>query len=114
VWGTGKPKRKFLFSDDLADAVVFLMNKYSGTDVGELINIGAGYDLTIKELADIIKDIIGYKGNIVWDETIPDGTPQKLLDTSRINNLGWQAQTALKDGIQVTLNWFKNHYQHIQ
>ncbi|HDP99538.1 MAG TPA: GDP-L-fucose synthase [bacterium] len=106
LWGTGKPRREFLYVDDLADALLFLMRKYDTKDIGEFVNVGSGEDITIKDLAELIKGIVGYEGNIVWDETKPDGTPQKLLDTSRIRKLHWQPKTALKQGIQETLNWY--------
>jgi GDP-L-fucose synthase len=106
VWGTGKPKREFLYADDLADALLFLMDKY---DSGEIINVGVGKDITIKELAELIKDVVGYKGGIEFDTTKPDGTPQKLLDVSRINKVGWKAETPLRDGIEKTYSWFKEN-----
>ncbi len=97
LWGTGKPRREFLFADDLADACLFLMLQY---DQKEIVNIGSGIDYTIAELAGMIKDIIGYNGEIVYDETKPDGTPRKLLDSSRLHQLGWKHTTELKEGIQ--------------
>jgi GDP-L-fucose synthase len=103
IWGTGLPKREFLFSDDLADACVFLMNNYNEK---ELVNIGVGQDLTIKELAENIKEIIGFKGNIEFDTTKPDGTPQKLLDVSKIHHLGWKHRIELKEGIKIAYNDF--------
>ena len=102
LWGTGSPKREFLFVDDLAEAVVFLMEKYGYKDIGELINIGTGDDLEIRRLAEIIKDVVGFKGEIEWDSTKPDGTPRKLLDVSKIINLGWKAKAELKEGIFKT------------
>ncbi len=109
VWGTGKPRREFLFVDDLADALVFLMDNYDDPDI---INVGTGEDLTIKELAETIKDIIGYEGEIVFDTSKPDGTPQKLLDVTKINKLGWKAKTSLKEGIKKTYGWFVNNYAY--
>jgi len=103
VWGTGKARREFLLVDDLADACVFLMNKY---DESEIINIGAGVDITIKELAELIKNITGFKGKINWDETKPDGTPQKLLDVAKLHRLGWRHQINLEQGIKMTYAWF--------
>jgi GDP-L-fucose synthase len=103
IWGTGLPKREFLFSDDLADACVFLMNNYNEK---ELVNIGVGQDLTIKELAENIKEIIEFKGNIEFDTTKPDGTPRKLLDVSKIHNLGWKHRIELKEGIKIAYNDF--------
>ncbi|MBU1873239.1 NAD-dependent epimerase/dehydratase family protein [bacterium] len=105
LWGSGSPRREFLYSDDLADAVVFLMNNYNAIDIGEFINIGTGKDQTIQELAKIIRDIVGFKGKIEWDSSKPDGTPQKLLDISRISELGWQAKIRLEKGIKRTYKW---------
>ncbi len=102
LWGTGSPKREFLYVDDLADAVVFLMEKYDYKDIGEVINIGVGEDVTIKELAEMIKSVVGYEGELTWDSTKPDGTPRKLLDVSRLKALGWQAKHTLKEGILKT------------
>lgn len=103
VWGTGSPRREFLFVDDLADACIFLMNNYDG-DLP--INVGTGKDCTIKELALLIKEIVGYEGQLIFDTTKPDGTPQKLLNVDRLHNLGWHAQTSLKRGIQKTFDWY--------
>jgi len=103
VWGTGKARREFLLVDDLADACVFLMNKY---DESEIINIGAGVDITIKELAELIKNITGFKGEINWDEAKPDGTPRKLLDVAKLHRLGWRHQINLEQGIKMTYAWF--------
>jgi len=97
IWGTGKPRREFLFADDLADACHFLMQHY---DQKEIVNVGSGIEYTIAELAEIIKDSIGYKGEIVYDQSKPDGTPRKLLDSSRIHHLGWKHTTELKEGIR--------------
>lgn len=98
VWGTGTPRREFLFVDDMADACVFLMEK--GISEGTY-NIGYGEDVTIRELAETVMDVVGFKGNIVFDHTKPDGTPRKLLDVSRLAGLGWQARTSLSDGIAM-------------
>jgi GDP-L-fucose synthase len=103
VWGTGTPKREFLFADDLADACVFLMNTYNGT---EIVNIGTGSDISIAQLADLIKDIIGYKGNVLFDTSKPDGTHRKLLDVSRLHALGWQHTVSLNEGIKLVYNDF--------
>ena len=103
VWGTGKPRREFLFVDDLADACIFLMNNYSGS---EIVNIGVGKDVSILELANIIKEEVEYKGEIIFDSTKPDGTPQKLLDVSKIQKLGWTAKTPLREGIRKTIQWY--------
>jgi len=96
IWGSGTPKREFLFADDLAEACVFLMNNYSDR---QLINVGTGQDLTIRELAELIKETIGYEGELVFDASKPDGTPRKLMDVSKLHSLGWQHHTALKEGI---------------
>ncbi|SFV30687.1 GDP-L-fucose synthase [Thermoflavifilum thermophilum] len=97
VWGTGKPRREFLYVDDLADACVFLMNHPEEPD---LINIGTGEDISIAELAELIRTIVGYKGRIVYDTSKPDGTPRKLLDVSRLHAMGWHHQTSLEEGIR--------------
>jgi GDP-L-fucose synthase len=106
IWGTGKVRREFIYSDDLASACVFLMENYSANDIGPLINIGVGTDLTIFELTKLISDVIGYKGEILCDLTKPDGTPRKLLDISLLNSLGWHANTALREGIKRTYESF--------
>lgn len=106
IWGTGEPKREFLYVDDLADACIFLMGSYDYQDIGSHVNIGTGEDLTIKELAEMIKDIVGFNGTLVFDITKPDGTPRKLLDVSRLRAMGWQAKTPLKDGIRKAYQWF--------
>lgn len=103
LWGTGTPRREFLFVDDLADAAIFLMNNY--TDDNH-INVGVGYDITIAELAHMIADIIGYKGEIILDSTKPDGTPQKLLNVDKISALGWKARVSLQEGIKKTIEWY--------
>jgi GDP-L-fucose synthase len=103
VWGTGNPLREFLFVDDLADAALYMMKHYS--DSGH-INIGSGQEISIKELAYAISQVVDYQGDIVFDSTKPDGTPKKLLDTTKANSLGWKAQTILLDGIQKTYDWY--------
>ena len=97
LWGTGTPRREFLHVDDLADACVFLMNTY---DDGDIVNIGTGEDITIKELAEMIKGIVGYQGEIHWDTTKPDGTPRKVLDVGKINSLGWDNKISLSEGLK--------------
>jgi len=106
VWGTGTPRREFLHVDDLADAVIHLMLAY---DHEEIINIGWGEDVTIRELAEIIARAAGFKGRLVFDSSKPDGTPQKLLDTSRLSALGWKPKINLQTGIEQTYEWFKRH-----
>jgi len=103
IWGTGRPRREFLFVDDLADAVVFLMNNY---DQSEIINIGVGQDSTIRELAELVREVAGFDGEIVHDTSQPDGMPRKLLDVSRLNKLGWKAKTSLREGIKITYDWY--------
>jgi GDP-L-fucose synthase len=103
VWGTGTPKREFLYSDDLADACLYLMNNYSGNDI---VNIGVGEDLPIKELAEKIKEVVGFKGEIQFDTTKPDGTPRKLVDVTKLNSLGWKAATSLEEGLKKAYQWF--------
>ncbi len=100
LWGTGSPCREFLYVDDLADAVVFLMENYDYKEIGEIINIGVGKDTSIKELAETVKKITGYKGEIKWDKSKPDGTPRKLLDVSKLKKLGWKAKIPLEEGIK--------------
>lgn len=108
IWGSGNPKREFLFADDLADACLFLMDNYNEK---EIINIGSGAELTIKELALLVKDITGFDGELVFDTSKPDGTARKLLDVSKLNNLGWHYTTELKDGIQLAYQDFLKKYQ---
>ena len=103
VWGTGSPRREFLHVDDLADACVFLMDNYSS---GEIVNVGWGRDISIAELAGTVRDIVGFEGEIVYDTEKPDGTPRKLLDTSRLAALGWQPSISLADGIRGTYEWY--------
>ena len=109
IWGSGTPKREFLFVDDLAEACLFLMENYNGI---ETVNIGTGEDVSIKELAETIMKIVGFEGSLIFDASKPDGAPRKLLDVSKINNLGWKHQTSLENGIQKTLNWIqKNNFE---
>jgi len=103
LWGTGTPRREFLHVDDLAAASLFLLENYDSADT---INVGVGEDLTIRELAEMVADVVGYGGAIVQDASKPDGTPRKLLDVSRINDLGWRAKIPLRDGIASTYKWF--------
>jgi GDP-L-fucose synthase len=103
VWGTGTPRREFLHVDDLASACLLLLEKY---DSPEIINIGCGEDVTIRELAELICDVVGFDGELIWDKTKPDGTPRKLLDVTRIRALGWQPTIPLRKGIAETYDWF--------
>jgi GDP-L-fucose synthase len=98
LWGSGSPKREFLFADDLAEACVHLMLTYNGR---EIVNIGTGEDLSIRELAELIRGIVGFEGEIIWDAAMPNGTPRKLLDVSRIHSLGWKHRISLEDGIRM-------------
>ena len=103
VWGTGSPLREFLHVDDLADAVVFLMDKYSGL---EHLNVGSGKEVTIKDLAELVKEVVGFEGDLVWDTSKPDGTPRKLMDNSKLLGLGWTPKISLKDGLVDTYKWY--------
>ena len=106
VWGTGSPKREFLHVDDLADASVFLMNRYD--DEG-IVNVGVGEDISIRELAQLVKEEVGFTGEIVYDSSKPDGTPRKLLEVSKLSSLGWKAKIGLRDGIASTYGWYLEH-----
>lgn len=110
VWGTGEPRREFLFVDDLADAIVFLLENVDAPDLYEngisQINIGCGEDLRIRQLAEMIGEIVGFTGEILFDETKPDGSPRKLLNVSRLTALGWEYKTSLRDGLTQTYKWF--------
>jgi GDP-L-fucose synthase len=106
VWGTGKPLREFMHVDDMADACVYLMENFNYSDVGEFVNIGIGKDILIRELAELIKQIVGFEGEIRYDASKPDGTPQKLLDVAKLNGLGWKAKIPLEEGIKDTFNWY--------
>jgi len=107
VWGTGTPRREFLYVDDLAAAALFLLEQY---DSSEIINVGCGEDISIRELAEVICDVVGFRGELKWDRSKPDGTPRKLLDISRIKNLGWEPTIALRDGIARFYEWFLDNY----
>ena len=111
LWGTGSPKREFLFVDDLAEAIIFLMNSYNGE---QHINVGTGSDVTIKELALLIKRLVGYRGVIRFNTDYPDGTPRKLLDVTKINMLRWAAKTSLEEGLEKTYKWFVENYENIK
>jgi len=106
IWGTGTPRREFLHVDDLADAVVYLLQNYDGEP---MVNIGWGEDVTIRELAEMVMSVIGYTGELAFDPTKPDGTPRKLLDVSRLHGLGWRPRISLNEGIAATYAWFKEH-----
>jgi GDP-L-fucose synthase len=106
LWGSGTPRREFLHADDLGRACVYLLENYNNEVA---INVGVGEDVSIKDLAEIIRDTVGFTGTIEWDSSKPDGTPRKLLDVSRITALGWEAQVSLKDGIASTYDWYKSN-----
>ena len=109
IWGTGKPMREFLYVEDLAEALIFLSENYSDE---RIINVGAGQDVTISDLADIIAKEIGYEGNIIFNSEYPDGTMRKVMDTSRISNLGWKPKTSLEEGIRKTYEYYKKRYEN--
>jgi GDP-L-fucose synthase len=106
VWGTGEPRREFLHVDDLARAVVHLMRVYEDVD---LVNVGTGRDVSIRELAEVIREVVGFQGDIVFDPTKPDGTPRKLLDVAKVTKLGWRPRIALEEGLRRTYEWFVAH-----
>jgi len=111
MWGTGTPRREFLHVDDMAAATVFLTETYDGSDI---VNVGVGEDISIRELAELVKDITGYQGRIAADTSKPDGTPRKLLDVSRLHDLGWRAQVGLRDGITQTYHWFLENEKNLR
>ena len=102
-FGDGSPTREFLFSDDLADGLLFLMNNYNDSDI---INIGPDREVSIKELSELISKLVGYTGEILWDTSKPNGTPRRALDNSKMNSLGWKSKTSLEEGLKITINWF--------
>jgi GDP-L-fucose synthase len=106
IWGTGTPRREFLHVDDLADAVIYLLKHYNHEDI---VNVGWGKDVTIRELAELVQAVSGYRGRVVFDASRPDGTPRKLLDTTRLTALGWRPKIELKAGIESTYAWFREH-----
>lgn len=111
VWGTGVPRREFLHVDDLADAVIFLMEHYSDEAA---VNIGVGVDISIKDVAEMVKEVVGFEGDLVFDKAKPDGTPRKLLDVSKLNKLGWFAKAPLNEGLQSTYQWFLDHQENFR
>ncbi len=111
AWGSGAPRREFLHVDDLADAALFLMQGYDGEAI---VNVGVGEDVTIRELAELIREVVGYSGKIVFDPSKPDGTPRKLLDVGRLNGLGWRARIPLSEGITQTYAWFLAHQKGLR
>lgn len=111
VWGTGSPRREFLFVDDLADACVFLMKNFSGPIA---INVGTGADVTIRSFAETMRSIVGFEGDLVFDPCYPDGTPRKMLDVSRLTAMGWRARTPLTEGLAATYRWFLEHFEQLR
>jgi GDP-L-fucose synthase len=111
IWGTGKPRREFLHCDDLAGAVVHLMNTYES---GDLVNIGCGTDVTIRELAELVAGIVGFNGRLAFDTSKPDGTPRKLLDIGRLSALGWRPSITLEEGVRRTYEWFVSHHSEVR
>jgi GDP-L-fucose synthase len=110
-WGSGSPRREFLHVDDMADACLYLLERYDGP---QQVNVGTGADVTIREIAETIASITGFHGQTVWDTTKPDGTPQKLLDVSMLAGAGWTARIGLEDGLRSTIKWFHEHQQNIR
>ncbi|MBE9125162.1 MULTISPECIES: GDP-L-fucose synthase [unclassified Coleofasciculus] len=111
IWGTGAALREFLYVEDLANALIFLMENYNNI---EFVNVGTGEEVSIKELAFLIKAVVGYEGDLSFDTSKPDGTPRKLLDTSKLNAVGWKAETSLKEGLELTYQWFLENYSGIR
>lgn len=107
IWGSGNARRELLFVDDMADACVYLMETYSGND---FFNVGMGIDVSITELSLLIKDIVGYEGNLEYDRSMPDGMPQKLMDCSRLKQMGWSYKTSLREGLEKTYKWYLDNY----
>ncbi len=108
LWGTGSPLREFLYSDDMADACVYLLEHYSGL---QHVNIGTGKEVTIKQLAELVKDTVGFEGEIVWNSDMPDGTPRKLTDVSKLHSIGWTHKVELEEGVKLAYDWFKENVE---
>jgi GDP-L-fucose synthase len=106
LWGTGSPLREFLYSDDMADACVFLLENYSGL---QHVNIGTGKEVTIKELAETVKKCVGFEGEIIWNTDMPDGTPRKLTNVDKLHELGWKHKVDLEEGVQLAYDWFREN-----
>lgn len=111
IWGTGTPKREFLYVDDLAEAAIFAMDHYEGS---QWLNVGTGEDVTIKEVASLVAELVGYEGELVFDTSKPDGTPRKVLDVTKINELGWKAKTSLNEGLQQAISWYVENYDTLR
>ena len=109
LWGTGTPLREFLYVDDMADACVFLLENYSGE---QHVNIGTGKEVTIRQLAETVKEVVGYQGDIVWNKDMPDGTPRKLTDVTKLHGLGWTHKVELKQGVELAYQWFKDNVEN--
>jgi GDP-L-fucose synthase len=109
LWGTGTPRREFLYVDDMADACVFLMQRHAFHELGEFINVGSGTDQTIAELAEVVRSVVEYSGSVDHDLSKPDGTPKKLMDSSRLRQLGWSPKIGLREGVERTYAWYRNH-----
>jgi GDP-L-fucose synthase len=106
IWGSGRPRREFLHVDDLADALIFLAKNYRD---GDIVNVGSGQEVTIGRLAEIVREAVGYQGDLIYDKSKPDGTPRKLLDTTKLSALGWSAHTDLGAGVREAYHWFTSH-----
>ena len=111
IWGTGKPRREFLYIDDLADALVFLLQHYSEE---EIINVGSGHEISVLDYARLVSKVVGYKGEFVHDTSKPDGVMSKVMDVSRINKLGWKSKTSLEDGLRHTYEWYLGNINHLR
>lgn len=109
LWGTGSPLREFLYVDDMADACVFLLENYDGE---QHVNIGTGKEVTIKELAEMVKETVGFEGEIIWNDSMPDGTPRKLTDVTKLHSLGWRHKVELEEGIKMAYDWFKENVEN--
>jgi GDP-L-fucose synthase len=107
VWGSGTPRREFLYCEDMADACVYLMERYGASEIGEFVNLGVGKDIAIRELASVVAEIVGFPGQLIFDATRPDGAPQKLLDVSRLHALGWHAKIGLEEGLEKTYQAYR-------
>ena len=107
-WGSGAPLREFLYVDDMADACIYLLENYNGE---EHVNIGTGKEISIKELAKTIQKVVGYEGEIVWNTSMPDGTPRKLTDVEKLHSLGWKHKVELEEGVRLTFEWFEKNYE---
>ena len=113
VWGSGEARREFLYADDLADACIFLLERYNARDLGTHINIGTGEDLPIRQLAEEIIDVVGFSGELTWDHSKPDGMPRKWLNVSRMQDLGWSAKTDLRTGLEQVYAWYQSEYPSV-